>query len=47
MWKLQGHTNAEIGRMITRTERTVELKIQIIRKTLEQDLKTRTGSGAG
>ncbi len=47
VWKLQGHTNAEIGRMITRTERTVELKIQIIRKTLEQDLKTRTGSGAG
>jgi len=47
VWKLQGHTNAEIGRMITRTERTVELKIQIVRKTLEQDLKTRTGSGAG
>jgi RNA polymerase sigma-70 factor (ECF subfamily) len=47
LWKLQGHTNAEIGRRITRTERTVELKIQIIRKTLEQDLKTRTGSGAG
>jgi len=46
VWKLQGHTNAEIGRMITRTERTVELKMQIIRKTLEQDLKTRTGSGA-
>jgi len=47
IWKLQGHTNAEIGRMITRTERTVELKLQIIRKTLEQDLHTRAGSGAG
>ncbi len=47
VWKLQGHTNAEIGRMINRTERTVELKIQIIRKTLEQDLKTRIGFGTG
>jgi RNA polymerase sigma-70 factor, ECF subfamily len=46
VWKLQGHTNAEIGRMINRTERTVELKMQIIRKTLEQDLMTRSGSGA-
>lgn len=45
VWKLQDHTNAEIGRMINRTERTVELKMQIIRKTLEQDLKTGTGSG--
>jgi len=47
VWKLQGHSTAEIGRMITRTERTVELKMQIIRKTLEQDLKTRTDSGNG
>ena len=35
VWRLQGHTNAEIARMINRTERTVELKMKIIRKTLE------------
>jgi RNA polymerase sigma factor (sigma-70 family) len=35
VWRLQGYTNADIGRMINRTERTVELKMKIIRKTLE------------
>jgi DNA-directed RNA polymerase specialized sigma24 family protein len=40
VWKLEGHTNAEIGRRIDRTERTVELKLRIIRKTLERDLGT-------
>ena len=35
VWRLQGYTNSEIARMINRTERTVELKMKIIRKTLE------------
>src|SRR5262249_8645299 len=30
-WKLDGYTNAEIGRKIARTERTVELKLRLIR----------------
>jgi DNA-binding NarL/FixJ family response regulator len=37
IWKLEGRTNAEIARMISRTERTVELKLQIIRKLLGQE----------
>jgi RNA polymerase sigma factor (sigma-70 family) len=41
IWKLEGYTNVEIGRMLNRTVRTVELKIMIIRKTLERDAKTR------
>jgi RNA polymerase sigma factor (sigma-70 family) len=36
VWKLESHTNAEIGRLINRTERTVELKMKIIRKSLER-----------
>jgi DNA-directed RNA polymerase specialized sigma24 family protein len=43
IWKLQAYTNAEIGRMIGRTERTVELKMKIIRKTLERAQESRTG----
>jgi RNA polymerase sigma factor (sigma-70 family) len=35
VWRLQGYTNADIARMINRTERTVELRMKIIRKTLE------------
>lgn len=35
VWRLQGFTNAEIARMINRTERTVEMKMKIVRKTLE------------
>jgi RNA polymerase sigma-70 factor (ECF subfamily) len=30
-WKMQGYTNDEIGRKLDRTERTVELKLQLIR----------------
>jgi DNA-directed RNA polymerase specialized sigma24 family protein len=36
-WKLDGYTNAEIGRKITRTERTVEIKLQLIRQVLARD----------
>jgi DNA-directed RNA polymerase specialized sigma24 family protein len=36
IWKLESYSNSEIGKMINRTERTVELKMKIIRKTLEQ-----------
>jgi RNA polymerase sigma-70 factor, ECF subfamily len=36
-WKLEGFTNAEIGREIHRTERTVELKLRLIRRTLASD----------
>jgi DNA-directed RNA polymerase specialized sigma24 family protein len=37
VWRLEGYTNAEIGRMIRRTERTVELKMRLIRETLMRD----------
>lgn len=37
VWKLEDYSNARISRLINRTERTVELKLHIIRKTLEQD----------
>lgn len=36
-WKLEGDTNAEIGRKIRRTERTVELKLRLIREVLVRD----------
>jgi RNA polymerase sigma-70 factor (ECF subfamily) len=36
-WKLEGYTNAEIGRKIDRTERTVEIKMRLIREILERD----------
>jgi RNA polymerase sigma-70 factor, ECF subfamily len=36
-WKLEGDTNAEIGRKIRRTERTVELKMRLIREILVRD----------
>jgi DNA-directed RNA polymerase specialized sigma24 family protein len=35
--KLEGYTNAQIGREIHRTERTVELKLRLIRRTLARD----------
>jgi|GEM_PF-1229913 len=47
MWKLADHSNAQIGRRINRTERTVELKIRIIRKTLEHGAGTRTATQCG
>jgi RNA polymerase sigma factor (sigma-70 family) len=36
-WKLEGYTNAQIGRKIQRTERTVELKLGLIRRALARD----------
>jgi RNA polymerase sigma-70 factor (ECF subfamily) len=35
--RLEGYTNAEIGRHIGRTERTVELKMRLIRQILGRD----------
>jgi DNA-directed RNA polymerase specialized sigma24 family protein len=35
LWKLEGYTNREIAGMIERTERSVELKLNIIRGRLE------------
>jgi DNA-directed RNA polymerase specialized sigma24 family protein len=37
VWRLEGYTNAEIGRKICRTERTVELKMRLIREILGRD----------
>jgi DNA-directed RNA polymerase specialized sigma24 family protein len=34
-WKLEGFTNAEIASMLGRTVRSVELKMQVIRKSIE------------
>jgi len=34
LWKLEGYTNAQIARMLARTVRCVELKMQLIRKRL-------------
>jgi RNA polymerase sigma factor (sigma-70 family) len=36
-WKVEGFTNAEIGRRLQRTERTVELKLRRIREILLRD----------
>lgn len=36
IWRLDGFTNADIACMIGRTVRSVELKLQLIRKRLEQ-----------
>jgi RNA polymerase sigma factor (sigma-70 family) len=47
VWRLEGHTNAEIGNAINRTERTVELKMRIIRKTLERELGAQSGTHTG
>jgi DNA-directed RNA polymerase specialized sigma24 family protein len=38
VWKLEGFTNAEISCMIGRTVRSVEIKLQLIRKHLEGEL---------
>ena len=38
VWKLEGFTNAEISCMIGRTVRSVEIKLQLIRKHLEDEL---------
>jgi DNA-directed RNA polymerase specialized sigma24 family protein len=37
VWKLEGFTNSEISCMIDKTVRTVELKLQLIRKLLEKE----------
>jgi DNA-directed RNA polymerase specialized sigma24 family protein len=37
LWKLEGFTNAEIAPMIGRTVRSVELKLQLIRRILEKE----------
>jgi DNA-directed RNA polymerase specialized sigma24 family protein len=39
LWKLDGFTNAEIAKMIGRTVRSVELKMQLIRKRVELGLR--------
>jgi DNA-directed RNA polymerase specialized sigma24 family protein len=36
LWKLDGYTNKEISGMLTRTERAVEMKLQVIRAKLER-----------
>ncbi len=38
LWKLEGFTNAEIACMIGRTLRSVEIKLQLIRKHLQGEL---------
>ncbi len=38
LWKLEGFTNAEISGMVGKTVRSVELKLQLIRKMLEQEV---------
>jgi DNA-directed RNA polymerase specialized sigma24 family protein len=45
IWKLEGYTNAEIAGMIGRTVRSVELKMQVIRKCIERGLQN-TGNAA-
>jgi DNA-directed RNA polymerase specialized sigma24 family protein len=37
VWKLDGYTNLDIGRKLDRTERTVEIKMRLIREILEQE----------
>jgi DNA-directed RNA polymerase specialized sigma24 family protein len=37
LWKLEGFTNAEISALIGKTIRSVELKLQLIRKLLENE----------
>jgi DNA-directed RNA polymerase specialized sigma24 family protein len=38
LWKLEGFTNAEISTKISKTIRSVELKLQLIRKLLQKEL---------
>jgi len=38
LWKLEGFTNAEISPMIGKTVRSVELKLQLIRRILEKEV---------
>ena len=40
-WKLEGFTNAEIAAMLGRTVRSVELKMQVIRKYIELERNLR------
>jgi DNA-directed RNA polymerase specialized sigma24 family protein len=40
VWKLEGFTNSEISHMINRTVRSVELKLQLIRKRLQDSFET-------
>jgi DNA-directed RNA polymerase specialized sigma24 family protein len=44
VWKLEGFTNAEIARMIGKTVRSVEMKLQLIRTLLEDEVR-RNGHG--
>jgi hypothetical protein len=34
VWKLENRTNGDVARLLNRTQRTVELKLKILRKTL-------------
>jgi DNA-directed RNA polymerase specialized sigma24 family protein len=45
IWKLEGFTNAEIAGMIGRTVRSVELKMQVIRKRVELGLQDTVSDG--
>jgi DNA-directed RNA polymerase specialized sigma24 family protein len=44
-WKLEGFTNAEIASMLGRTVRSVELKMQVIRKYIERAAGPSENSG--
>jgi RNA polymerase sigma-70 factor (ECF subfamily) len=46
VWKLKDYTNKEIGQKIDRTERTVEVKMRLLRQTLARDLGMVDGSVA-
>jgi DNA-directed RNA polymerase specialized sigma24 family protein len=47
LWRLEGYTNREIGDMIQLTERSVELKLQIIRARLRGRLEALDMLGRG
>lgn len=46
VWKLEGFTNKEISLMMGKTVRSVEMKLQLIRKLLEQEFRP-PGTGRG
>lgn len=39
LWRIEGFTNAEIARMIDKTVRSVEFKLQLTRKILDEEFK--------
>ena len=45
LWRLDGYTNKEIGVMISRTERAVELKLRVIREKLESRVEGLESAG--